>query len=296
MDAAPTTSEPIAFMGLGRMGLPMAMNLAKKGVAVRAWNRTLRSWPDLPERLRIVSRADDAVAGARAVIFMTTDARAVAQCLFDQGLAQSMGTGNVVIDMSTSGPKAALQISQKLAALGIDFVDAPVSGGVKGAERATLTILVGATPAGFETVRPALQCMGVPHHLGGVGSGQAAKLANQLIVAGYIAAVAEGIQLAETLGIDALALVQALQGGFADSAILRQHGKRMAAREFAPGGTCALHLKDLRLIAEATGPDFDRFTSTGEALRRFQHLVDTGRGELDHSAYYLTYAHGPDRV
>jgi len=221
---------------------------------------------------------------------MLTDGRAMSECLFDRNLARCLPEGAVVIDMSTSGPQAALESSRRLDSLGVEFVDAPVSGGVKGAELAKLTILVGAAVATMTAVRPILETMGSPHHLGGVGCGQVAKLANQMMVAGYIAAVAEGVQFAEQSGIDPLAFVQSLEGGFADSAILRQHGKRMATRDFRPGGTCRLHLKDLRLVAEAAGSDFQRFTSTREAMRRFEHLVNTERAELDHSAYFLTYA------
>lgn len=283
-------SDCIAFLGLGRMGAPMARNLAQAGYRVRAWNRTPQCWSDLPDNLRIVPRAEDALEGARAAIFMLTDGRALSECLFDRNLVRCLPVGAVVIDMSTGGPRAALESSRRLSSLGIEFADAPVSGGVKGAELAKLTILVGATAATMTTVRPILETLGAAHHLGGIGCGQAAKLANQMMVAGYIAAVAEGVRFAEALGIDPLTLVRSLEGGFADSAILRQHGLRMATRDFRPGGTCRLHLKDLQLVADAAASDFQHFTSTREAMRRFEQLVNTERADLDHSAYYLTYA------
>lgn len=271
------------------MGVPMVRCLGNAGFNVRAWNRTSRCWPELPANVQVVARAEDALSGADAVILMLTDSEAVADILFTLGLARQLAAGSVVIDMSTSGPLAARDHAARLADLGVAYIDAPVSGGVKGAELGSLTILIGAPIGLIDRVRPILGAMGTPHHLGAVGAGQAAKLANQVIVAGYIAAVAEGLRFAELLGIDALQLVNALEGGFADSTILRKHGRRMAARDFSPGGTCRLHLKDLRLAADLAESESERFAVIREAIGRLRHLIDTGRGELDHSAYYLTY-------
>ena len=287
-----SAAGPVAVIGLGRMGLPMASNIAKAGVAVRGWNRSERTYGQVPLDLTIHSTAESAVAGARIVVLMLTNPDAVESLLFGHDLAKQIDAGTVVIDMGTSGPRAARDHAKRLGERGIRYLDAPVSGGVKGATEATLSILVGGDEATFADAKPVFQAMGRPTHLGPTGCGQTAKVANQLIVACYIGAVAEGVRFAEQQGMDAAALISALEGGFADSAVLRQHGRKMAARDFVAGGTCSLHLKDLSLAAELAGADFDRFVNSSEALRRFARLVQSGHKDSDHSAYYLTYENG----
>lgn len=275
----------IAVIGLGRMGVPVMTNLTKAGFAVRGWNRT----PKPLSGLTVVPTAADAVADADIIILLLSDRAAVEALLFDEGLAERLPAGAILIDMGTTGPLAARAHAARLQRLGVEYLDVPVSGGVKGAETAKLALLAGGKKAVFEQVRPILSALGTPHHLGVVGAGQMAKVANQMIVACYIAGVSEGIRFAEDQGLDGGAFVAALEGGFADSAILRQHGRKMAARNFAPGGTCRLHLKDLELAAELGGEDFRRYTNTAEAMTRFRRLIAAGFGETDHSAYYLTY-------
>ncbi|WP_162918537.1 NAD(P)-dependent oxidoreductase [Taklimakanibacter deserti] len=279
----------VCLIGLGRMGAPMAATLAAKGFAVRAWTRTER--PDMRRdaRITLLPTAEAAVAGADAVILMLSDGNATEELLFGRKLAQAIGKEAIVIDMATIGPNAARDHAARLAKLGLRYIDAPVSGGVKGAEAGTLTIFAGGGREDFAAATPFLAALGTPHHLGPVGAGQTAKLANQIMVAIYIGAVAEGLHFAEAQGLDASALVGALQGGFADSAILRQHGAKMAARSFAPGGTCRLHLKDLDLAFDLIAPEQPRL-HLGEAIReRFRALVAAGQSEADHSAYFLTY-------
>jgi 2-hydroxy-3-oxopropionate reductase len=279
----------VAVIGLGRMGLPMAINIAKAGFAVKAWNRSLRDYRQLPPGLLITQSAEQAVAGASIVILMLSDAGAIESLLFTDGLAKHIGAGSVVADMGTTGPSAAKDHAMRLAEHGVRYLDAPVSGGVRGATSGSLSILVGGDPQAFVDAKAVLDTMGRPTHLGPTGSGQTAKVANQLIVACYIGAVAEGVRFAESQGMDAAALIDALEGGFADSAVLRQHGRKMAARSFIAGGTCSLHLKDLRLAAQLAGDEFERFVNSNEALHRFERLVQSGHKDADHSAYYLTY-------
>jgi 3-hydroxyisobutyrate dehydrogenase and related beta-hydroxyacid dehydrogenases len=279
----------VAFLGLGRMGAPMTANIAKAGYAVRAWNRTPRTNVPAVAGLTVVSEARDAVANADIVLLMLSDAVAVEALLFSSGLAKHLSKGAIVIDMGTCGPRAARDHAHRLGAREVRYLDAPVSGGVKGAQNASVTILVGGDASTFGAARSVLSAMGTPHHLGEVGAGQTAKLANQLIVAGYVAAVAEGVRFAQQQGLDAGQLIAALEGGFADSPVLRQHGRRMAARDFTPGGTCRLHLKDLRLAAELSGDGFSRLVHANEIMHRFATLVRDGSGDQDHSAYFLTY-------
>lgn len=288
MSAVPS----IAIIGLGRMGLPMAINIAKAGFAVKAWNRSQRDHGQLPSGVTLAHSAEQAVAGASIVILMLSDAGAIESLLFAEGLAKHIGVGSIVIDMGTTGPSAARDHAKRLARRGIEYLDAPVSGGVCGAANATLSILVGGDSRTFAAAKDVLDSMGRPTRLGPTGSGQTAKIANQLIVACYIGAVAEGVRFAELQGMDAAALIAALEGGFADSAVLRQHGRKMAARNFVAGGTCSLHLKDLRLAAELSGAEFERFVNSNEALHRFERLVRSGHEGADHCAYYLTYENG----
>lgn len=283
----------VAVIGLGRMGLPMAINIAKAGFTVKAWNRSSRDCQQLPPGLMMMQSAEQAAAGARIVILMLSDAEAIESLLFSGGLATHIGARNIVIDMGTTGPRAAKDHARRLAGQGVRYLDAPVSGGVRGAIDGSLSILVGGDPATFADAKAVLDTIGRPTHLGPTGSGQTAKVANQLIVACYIAAVAEGVRFAELQGLDAAALIAALEGGFADSAVLRQHGRKMAARNFVAGGTCSLHLKDLRLAAELAGEDFECFVNSNQALHRFERLVQSGHKDADHSAYYLTYENGP---
>lgn len=284
-----TAIDSVAVIGLGRMGLPMASNIAKAGMPVKAWNRSHRSSEYLPAGMTIAVNAAQAVAGAVVVIVMLSDPDAVESLLFGDDLVAYIEAGAIVVDMGTSGPRAARDHAHRLAERGIRYLDAPVSGGVLGATNASLSILVGGDEKTFADAKPVLEAMGRPTHLGPTGSGQTAKVANQMIVACYIGAVAEGVRFAEQQGMDAGALIAALEGGFADSAVLRQHGRKMAARNFVAGGACSLHLKDLRLAAELGGPDFANFVNSNEALRRFEHLVSSGHQDSDHSAYYLTY-------
>lgn len=281
--------DSVAVIGLGRMGLPMAINIAKAGMPVRAWNRSPRSYEFLPAGMTIAVNAVQAVAGAAVIIVMLSDPTAVESLLFGDELAAHIGVGAIVVDMGTSGPRAARAHARRLAERGIRYLDAPVSGGVLGATNASLSILVGGDAKTFADAKRVLASLGRPTHLGPTGSGQTAKVANQMIVACYIGAVAEGVRFAEQQGMDAAALIAALEGGFADSAVLRQHGRKMAARNFVAGGTCSLHLKDLRLAAELAGVDFANFVISTEALRRFEQLVSSGHQDSDHSAYYLTY-------
>lgn len=279
----------VSVLGLGRMGLPMAQNLQRGGLDVRGWTRTRRPAEETQGLDCDHAGPAAAVDGAELVVLALSDADAVESVLFELGTAAALPSGAVVIDMGTTGPRAARQHAARLQALGVGYLDAPVSGGVAGAEAGALTIMVGGDRPVFDRCAPLLSLLGRPHLMGPVGAGQTAKLANQLIVAGYIAAVAEGVRFAEGLGLDGCALIDALEGGFADSAILRRHGRKMATRDFSPGGTCRLHLKDLRLAADLAGPGIDRFVNTTEALRRFEGLIAGGQGEADHSAYYLTY-------
>jgi 2-hydroxy-3-oxopropionate reductase len=280
--------QPIAFLGTGLMGLPMAARLLAAGFPVTTWNRTrAKAEPLLACGARWADTPAAAAKGAGVVITMLTNGDSVAAVLFDGGVADALSPGAIVVDMSSTSPPVARDHAARLAAGQIRYVDAPVSGGTRGAAAGTLAIMAGADVATFAALGPVFAPMGTARRVGPVGSGQLSKLANQLIVAVSIGAVAEALVLAERGGADPAAVRDALRGGFADSRILNEHGQRMLSKDFKPGGTVNNQIKDLvaaSAAAEDAGLDLPMLTAV---KRLFEQLRDSGRGELDHSALFL---------
>lgn len=280
--------ETIAFLGTGLMGAPMSARLLAGGYALTVWNRTrAKAEPLLAAGARWAQTPMDAVAGASVVITMLTDAAAVDAVLFDGGVAEALSRGAIVVDMSSTSPAVARGQAAKLAQRGIRYADAPVSGGTRGATAGTLAIMAGADADTFAALAPVFAPMGTARHVGPIGSGQLAKLANQLIVAVTIGAVAEALVLAERGGANPAAVREALRGGFADSRILAEHGQRMLAGDFKPGGTVNNQIKDLKAVgavAHNTGLDLPLLATV---KMMFEQLRDGGGGEYDHSALFL---------
>lgn len=267
----------------------MARNLIKAGVPVTVWNRS----PDKAARLgkfgaRVADTVAEAVTDAQIVISMLADGPATAQVLADPHVQSALGPGTIWIEMASVKPEEARTQAILLKSLGVDHLDAPVSGGTKGAEQGTLAIMVGGAPDVFDKALPALIGMGRPVLVGPSGSGQLAKLANQAIVGVTIGVVAEAMLLLEKGGADPVAVRAALKSGFADSTILQQHGRRMTERDFTPGGLSKLQLKDLdNALTEAAAVGLT-LPSTQAVRDRFSDLVLNLNGaELDHSALYL---------
>ncbi|GAB4352322.1 MAG: NAD(P)-dependent oxidoreductase [Oricola sp.] len=283
------TGREIAFFGVGQMGAPMIARLAGAGHRVRAWNRTFgRARAVEGPNVTAVADPREAAAGADIAISMLTDGAAVIALVGDNDLAGVLPGGAVFVDMSSARPQEARELAGMLAAGGVSFCDAPVSGGPSGAEEGTLAIMAGCEEPVFDAIRPVLAAMGRPARLGPVGTGQLAKLANQLIVGAAIAAVAEAVLLVEQGGADPDAFRGALAGGFADSKVLQLHGARMAARDFAPRGRAALHLKDMNnILAEAgkLGLDLPLGREIGARFRRL--CGELGGAGLDHSALFV---------
>jgi len=283
------TARQIAFFGVGQMGAPMIARLAAAGHRVRAWNRTFEKAKALEgPNVVAVATPREAAEGADIAISILTDGPAVMALVADNGLAEALPDGAVFVDMSSARPEEARALAGMLAEGGVSFCDAPVSGGPSGAEEGTLAIMAGCEEAAFEKVRPVLAVMGRPARLGPVGTGQLAKLANQLIVGAAIGAVAEAILLVEEGGGDVDAFRDALTGGFADSKVLQLHGARMAARDFAPRGRATLHLKDMNNIlgeAEKLGLQLPISRDLGARFARLCNELD-GAG-LDHSALFV---------
>lgn len=279
----------IAFLGTGLMGGPMVKNLASAGCQVTAWNRTSSKAEFLLQfGVDVKGLAADAVKNADVVVSMLSNGDASAQMQSDKDLQISLSSNATWIEMGSIKPDESRLHSKKLAALGVNYLDAPVSGGTKGAENGMLAIMVGGERSVFKKVKNVFAPMGRAVFVGPTGSGQLAKLANQAIVAITIGAVSEATLLLEEGGADVGAVRDALLGGFADSTILQQHGKRMSERNFEPGGPSRLQLKDLQnILAEAKALNVDLPFSIA-AHDRFSRLVNSLDGsELDHSALFL---------
>ncbi|MCH1562703.1 MAG: NAD(P)-dependent oxidoreductase [Rhodobacteraceae bacterium] len=279
----------IAFLGTGLMGGPMVKNLASAGYEITAWNRTSSKAEFLLQfGVDVKGLAADAVKNADIVVSMLSNGDASAQIQSDKDLQISLSSNATWIEMGSIKPDESRLHSKKLAELGVNYLDAPVSGGTKGAENGTLAIMVGGQRSVFKKVKNVFAPMGRAVFVGPTGSGQLAKLANQAIVAITIGAVAEATLLLEEGGADVGAVRDALLGGFADSTILQQHGKRMSERNFDPGGPSRLQLKDLKnILAEAKALNVDLPFSIA-AHDRFSRLVNSLNGsELDHSALFL---------
>lgn len=274
--------ERIVILGLGLMGRPMARTLSGAGWDVAGWNRSALD-PALTAGIPL--RADLAeAAAADMLILMLADPAAVDAVL--GALRPLLRPGQLVIDMGSSDPARSRGYAAELAARGLGWVDAPVSGGPEGAAAGTLAIMAGGAEADVTRATPALAALGRVTHVGGPGAGHTAKVINQLIVGLTIAAVAEAVALAEASGVDPRLLQQALAGGFADSKVLQLHGGRMIARSYMPGGKAATQLKDLRLAQALAAAAGLRLPQLEETTARFARLVDAGHGALDHSALH----------
>jgi 3-hydroxyisobutyrate dehydrogenase-like beta-hydroxyacid dehydrogenase len=244
------TLPTIAFVGIGLMGKPMASRLLHAGYPVHAWNRTAPK----AEALRSLgaqtyAELASAVAGAGIVISMLEAGAAVAQVI--ASVLPSLRPGTLWIDMSSTRQDEALAFRDQLATRQVRFMDAPVSGGVGGAEAGSLAIMVGASEHDFAEAQAVLSAMGSPLRVGPPGSGQVAKLCNQLIVGVTIEVVAEALLLAQAAGADPAAVRAAIGGGFAGSRVLEVHGRRMLERDFVPGGQVKTQVKDLRNVLVA---------------------------------------------
>lgn len=281
----------IAVLGIGNMGDPIARRLHQAGHQVHVWNRTrAKAEPLAALGIAVHTTAAEAVQGADRVVSLLENGTVVEQVLFEQGAAQAMRPGALLIDMASIQPHEARDHAARLDEMGLSHVDAPVSGGTVGAENGTLAIMAGGRPEDFARAQPVFAALGRATHVGPHGSGQLAKLANQMIVGITIGAVAEALLFAAKGGADMAKVREAIQGGFADSRILQLHGQRMVERDFAPKGRMAVQLKDMRnALATAQEIGFDApVTALFEAL--YADGVEHGLGELDHSGLFVELA------
>ena len=275
----------VGFIGTGIMGKPMARNLLQAGYPVRAWNRSPAKAQELAAHgAEVLPTPALAAKGAQVLVCMLSDGPTCDEVLFGEGgAARVLAPGALVIVMSSIAVDSAVEQARQCAALGLHYLDAPVSGGERGAREASLAIMVGGEVAAFEQGRQVLAAMGRPVHVGPAGTGELSKLVNQLIVASTIATVAEGLLLAERGGADPSKVHEALMGGFVDSPIWRQHGQRMLNNDFTPGGPAKWQLKDTRTaLAQAQKLGLNLPVGTlVDSL--FAAMVEAGDGELDHA-------------
>ena len=279
----------LGFVGLGIMGAPMAGHLVAAGHTV--YVNTRSKVPEAIAKSAAIQYASPAEVAEKAdIIFtMVPDTPDVERVLFgDKGIASGLangGKGKVVVDMSSISPIATKEFAKRINALGADYLDAPVSGGEVGAKNATLSIMLGGDEAVFARVKPVLELMGKNINLvGGNGDGQTAKVANQIIVALNIEAVAEALLFAAKAGADPAKVRQALMGGFASSKILEVHGERMVKRTFDPGFRIELHQKDLNLALNSARALGVSLPNTATAQELFNSCAAHGGKAWDHSA------------
>jgi len=277
-------SPRIAFLGTGLMGAPMCQNLLSADLPLTVWNRSQAKTEPLAKRgAEIADSPQSAVADADVVITMLSDGTAVADIMFNQGVAEAIRESATRIDMSSIGADEAIEHAKRHVKRGVRYLDAPVSGGTKGAAAGELAIMAGGDAETFAAMQPVFAPLGQATHVGPNGCGQLAKLANQVIVAITIGAVSEALILAGGGGADRAKVREALQGGFASSRILTEHGQRMVNRAFEPGGPAKFQLKDLRnalSAAERLGLDLP---ITKLLHNLFDAMVQSGKGDMDHS-------------
>ena len=281
--------ERIGFIGLGIMGRPMARNLMAAGFPLTVHSRSPASVDELVGEGAARAESPAAVAAASdVVITMLPDTPDVEHVLLGPGaVLEGAAAGALVIDMSSIDPGPTRNFAERLGAADVAMLDAPVSGGERGAIDAALSIMVGGPDDAFARATPVFEVLGRNIvHVGPAGAGQVCKACNQLVVAATIEAVAEALCLAERAGVNAAKVREALLGGFAGSKILEVHGQRMLDRAFDPGFRVRLHRKDARIVNDAAAEVGSPVPSFAVVTEQLQRAIDAGDGERDHAALF----------
>ena len=279
--------KKIGFIGIGLMGFPMAKNILKSGYKLKVFNRSLVKAEPLKDFGAEISKTvSELVKDSEIIITMLTDDKAVDEVMGSSHFLDNLKPGSTVIDMSSTKPITAEKHGKNLSLKKIDYLDAPVSGGTIGAEEGSLAIMIGGDQKVFNKAEDLLKTMGNPTLVGPVGSGQVAKLANQIVVGLTIGAVAEAVTLCEKAGADPIKMISALSGGWADSKVLQTHGKRMIDKDFSPKGKTSTHLKDMNNILECANSYNTHLPISNLVKEMYKTLVDNGHGNTDHSSLY----------
>lgn len=282
-------SEKLGFVGLGIMGLPMALNLRRAGFEVAVYNRTTSRGDALKaEGAKVCASPKEVAENADIIFTCVSDTPDVEHVIFGAGgIIEGAKAGSVVVDMSTISPDATRDFAKKLAEKNIAMLDAPVSGGETGAIAGTLSVMCGGKPDVFARVKPYFEKMGKNIvHVGDHGAGQVAKACNQIVIAVSIEAVAEAMLLAEKCGVDGAKVREALLGGFAASKVLDIHGNRMLTNNFAPGFKAHLHRKDMGIVMDTAAKAGVALPAATLATLNLDAVIKNGDGELDSSAIY----------
>jgi 3-hydroxyisobutyrate dehydrogenase-like beta-hydroxyacid dehydrogenase len=283
----PLAGRRIGFIGAGVMGRWMIGHLAAAGAELAIHNRTRAKAEALAgPAIAVADTPAEAARRCDTLVLMVTDTAAVEAALFgEHGAADGLSAGSLLIDMGTTSVEATRDFAARLAGVGVDYVDAPVSGGEPAAREARLTIMAGGSEAALARARPVLEQLGARiTHVGEVGAGQVAKAANQIIVALTIGAVAEALTLAKRAGVDPARVREAIRSGFAESRILEVHGQRMLAQAFEPGGRVSIQRKDVdQALALARSQGLE-LPASALSLTLWDEMIARGWGDLDHSA------------
>lgn len=280
----------LGFIGIGIMGKPMANHLVAAGHEVYVYDLNIESVREMVSKGATACSSSQEVAQKTEIIFiMVPDTPDVEAVLFGQsGVINGIRPGAVVVDMSSISPTATKKFAQRLKDIGVEMLDAPVSGGQVGAEQATLSIMVGGSPDVFRQIEPYFKLMGKNIvHIGASGDGQTCKVANQIVVALTIEAVSEALLFASKAGADVSKVREALLGGFAQSRILDLHGERIIRRNFAPGFRIKLHQKDLNNALQAARELGLSLPNTAIAQELFNIVSAHDGSNLDHSAMVM---------
>ena len=276
----------VGFIGLGLMGLPMAKNILKKKYPLIVWNRSKKNYKNIRKLgAKTCQNLIDLPDKCQVIIMMLVDDKICMQ--ISNRLKNKLKQGQILVDMSSTKKKTSIKIEKNIKSRKAYFLDAPVSGGTIGAEKAKLAIMVGGQRRIFNKVKDLLSAMGTVTYVGKTGSGQVAKLANQAIVGITIGAVSEALILSEAAGANPKAVREAIKKGFAGSPILENHGNRILNSNFKPGGKCSTQLKDMKNIIE-TAKDHNIYLPISNKIKKlYSMMVKQGKSNLDHSALYL---------
>ena len=276
----------VGFVGLGLMGLPMAKNILENKYPLIVWNRSTKNLNKIKKLgAEGCQNLVDLPSKCKIIIMMLINDKVCLEVA--EVLKKNLKKDQILIDMSSTKQKTAIEIEKKIKNKKGHFLDAPVSGGTQGAATGNLAIMVGGEKKIFGKIKNLLKTMGTVTYVGKTGSGQVAKLANQAIVGITIGAVSEALILAKAAGADPRAVREAIKNGFAGSPILEKHGKRILENNFEPGGKCSAQLKDMNNIIE-TAKTYNVHLPLSEKIEKlYKLIVKEGKSNLDHSALYL---------
>ncbi|MDQ3226499.1 MAG: 2-hydroxy-3-oxopropionate reductase [Chloroflexota bacterium] len=285
---------PIGFVGLGIMGKPMARNLARAGYDLVIYNRSQDDIDTLlgeGSHFQAAASPREVAERSKAIITVLPDSPDVRDVVFaENGLLAALGAGHLLVDMSTIAPATAIEVDAAVRERAARALDAPVSGGDKGAIAGTLSIMAGGEAEDVQRAMPLFEAMGKTIvHVGAAGAGQMVKACNQMVVAITYAAVSEALVLGAKAGVDAAKIVQVLSGGLAASRVLELKGPNMIAHQFDPGFRIDLHRKDLAIALAAASANSVPVPATALVGQLFEALAAAGKGDLDHSALVTIY-------